>query len=188
MYRLPQVGLLAQKILEKRLNEKGYRQARIVLGLWTHVWRPITFTLCIEYFRVKYEGKQHVEHLMYNLKENFKISSDWTGYRYLGLDLDWHYEGLKIHISMLGYVEDIIPHFHHIKLQKTQYQPCTYAKVDYGENSQYAADTDKSHLLSAAEKKFIQEATVNFLYYSRTVNATILPALGSIATQKSYPT
>ena len=32
MYGLPQAGILAQKILEKRLNTKGYRQSGICPG------------------------------------------------------------------------------------------------------------------------------------------------------------
>ena len=49
MYGLPQSGLLAQQLLEKRLNAEGYNQDTLVPGLWTHTWRPITFTLCVDY-------------------------------------------------------------------------------------------------------------------------------------------
>ena len=47
MYGLPQSGLLSQQLLEKRLNSEGYNQDTLVTGLWTHTWRPITFTLCV---------------------------------------------------------------------------------------------------------------------------------------------
>ncbi len=36
MYGLPQVGILAQELLEKRLNKHGYSQSKAVPGLWTH--------------------------------------------------------------------------------------------------------------------------------------------------------
>ncbi len=36
MYRLPQAGISAQKILEERLNKHGYSQSKAVPGLWTH--------------------------------------------------------------------------------------------------------------------------------------------------------
>jgi hypothetical protein len=36
MYGLPQAGLLANKLLEKRLNKHGYRQSKLVPGLWKH--------------------------------------------------------------------------------------------------------------------------------------------------------
>ena len=56
MYGLPQSGLLAQHLLEKRLNAEGYNQDTLVPGLWTHTWRPITSTLCVDYFEVNYVG------------------------------------------------------------------------------------------------------------------------------------
>ena len=41
MYGLPQAGLLANELLEERLNKAGYHQSKLVPGLWTHKWRPI---------------------------------------------------------------------------------------------------------------------------------------------------
>ncbi len=34
MYGLPQTGLIANELLEKRLNEHGYQQSKLVPGLW----------------------------------------------------------------------------------------------------------------------------------------------------------
>ena len=78
MYELPQSGLLAQKLLEKRLNAEGYIQDIVVPSLWTHSWRPVTFTICVDDFGVKYVGKQYVDHLMTVLSSHYTISSDWT--------------------------------------------------------------------------------------------------------------
>ena len=36
MYCLPQVGILAQELLEQRLNKHGYSQSPITPGLWRH--------------------------------------------------------------------------------------------------------------------------------------------------------
>jgi len=38
MYGLPQVGLLAQQLLEKRLETHGYKQSKIIPGFWKHKW------------------------------------------------------------------------------------------------------------------------------------------------------
>ena len=70
MYGLTQAGLLTQQLIEKLLNAKGYSQSTLVPGLWTHAWRPITFTLCVDDFGVKYVGKQHGDHLMSILSEH----------------------------------------------------------------------------------------------------------------------
>ena len=53
---------------------------------------------------------------------------------------------------------------------------------------QYAKDEDNSPLLSKAEKKFVQEVIGVFLYYARAVDLTMLPALGTPATQQAAPT
>eukprot|EP00804_Cyclotella_cryptica_P019412 CCRYP_006613-RA/>CCRYP_006613-RA protein AED:0.27 eAED:0.27 QI:0/-1/0/1/-1/1/1/0/573 len=56
MYGLPQAGIIAQQLLKKRLAIKGYRQSSITPGFWKHDWRPISFTLCVDDFGVKYVG------------------------------------------------------------------------------------------------------------------------------------
>ena len=188
MYGLPQSGILAQQLLEKRLNKEGYMQSALTPGFWTHASRPISFTLCVDDFGVKYVDKQDVDHLMAVLKENYSISHDWEGKRYLGLDLDWDYEKREVHLSMLQYVVDALKRFHHEAPLKPQHQPYPRVKPVYGAKAQYSADDDDSPLLSKADKTFIQEVTGTFLYYARAVDSTMLAALGSIATQQANPT
>ena len=79
MYGLPQVGLIAQELLEKRLNAKGYRQSKLTPGFWTHDWRPISFALCVDDFGVKYVGKEHAEHLMATINKHYQTSHEWGG-------------------------------------------------------------------------------------------------------------
>ena len=47
------------------------------------------------------------------LRENYKISHDWNGKRYLGLDIDWDYDNRKVHLSMMAYVIDTVTIFRH---------------------------------------------------------------------------
>jgi hypothetical protein len=63
MYGLPQAGLLANELLEQRLNKHGYYQSKLVPGLWIHKSRPIQFTLVVDDFSVKYVDREHAEHL-----------------------------------------------------------------------------------------------------------------------------
>ena len=74
MYGLLQAGILSQQLLGKQLNNKGLSQDNLVPGLWIHSWRPITFTLCVDDFGVKYVGKQHSAYLIAILKEHYIIS------------------------------------------------------------------------------------------------------------------
>ena len=104
MYGLPQAGLLAQQLLERRLQKHGYEQSNIIPGFCTHKWRPIQFSLVVDNFGVKYVGKEHVKHLMNALKEDYEISEDWEGAKCIGLTVDWDYERGEVHLSMPGYV------------------------------------------------------------------------------------
>jgi hypothetical protein len=76
MYGLPQAGLLANKLLKKRLNKHRYRQSKLVPGLWKHNTRPIQFTLVVGDFSIKYVGKEHAQHLKNALKEHYKLTCD----------------------------------------------------------------------------------------------------------------
>jgi len=68
MYGLPQAGLLANKLLKKRLNKHSYRQSKLVLGLWKHDTWPIQFTLVVDNFGVKYVGEEHTQHLKKHIR------------------------------------------------------------------------------------------------------------------------
>jgi hypothetical protein len=92
MYSLPQAGLLANKLLEQRLNRHGYFQSKLAPGLWKHITRPISFTLVVDDFGIKYVGKEHVDHLMSALQEHYEIKAGWTGNRYIGIHLAWDYK------------------------------------------------------------------------------------------------
>ena len=57
MYGLPQAGILANKLLRKRLAPHGYYEIPHTPGLWKHIHWPIKFTLLVDDFVVKYVGK-----------------------------------------------------------------------------------------------------------------------------------
>ncbi len=104
MYCLPQAGIIAQELLTKQLNKAGYRQSKITPGYWRHNWCPISFTLIIDDFGVKYINKDGIEHLMSILKQDYTIDTEWEGTQYLGLTLDWDYnkqaQGASLHAGV----------------------------------------------------------------------------------------
>ena len=57
IYGLPQEGVLANKLLKKRLAPSGYYEIPHTPELWKHVFRPIAFTLVVDDFGVKYVSK-----------------------------------------------------------------------------------------------------------------------------------
>ena len=66
MYGLPQVGILANKLLKKGLVKHGYAKVQHTPGLFQHSFRPVTCTLVVEDFVVKYVGTEHANHLIYH--------------------------------------------------------------------------------------------------------------------------
>jgi hypothetical protein len=123
MYGLPQAGILAQKLLEERLNKHGYMQNKAILGLWTHQSRPISLTLVVNNFGIKYVGQEHAMHLISILKEHYEISEDWKAPKFIGLTLKWDYPGQKVHVSMPRYIDDALDHFKHERPKRKQYSP-----------------------------------------------------------------
>jgi hypothetical protein len=89
MYGLPHAVLLANHILMKRLSPHGYRQTKTTLGLWAHdpPPPPVTFSLVVADFGVKYEGLANANHLINVLEQHFTVSKDWTCGLYCGITL-----------------------------------------------------------------------------------------------------
>ena len=188
MYGLPQSGLLANQLLEKRLNKHGYTQSKYVPGLWKHTWRPIQFTLVVDDFGVKYVGKEHALHLQKVLNLNYKTTNDWTGNRYIGIALDWDYKRRRVHLSMPNYTKKALKQFQHEPPATPQHSPFRAATINYGAKKQYAKQESKAPLLDAKGKKFIQKVCGKFLFYGRAVDSTLLCPISAIASQSATPT
>jgi hypothetical protein len=107
MYGLKQAGLLANQLLQTRLAPFGYYPAQHTPGLWLHKTRSIAFTLVVDYFAVKYVGKQHAEHLRNALLRSYELTTDWTAMVYSGMTLKWDYKNRACSISMPGYVSNV---------------------------------------------------------------------------------
>ena len=188
MYGLPQAGIIAQELLQERLLKAGYRQSKVTPGYWKHDWRPISFTLVVDDFGVKYINETDVNHLIQALKQDYEIEEDWEGTRYLGITLDWDYKKREVHLSMPGYVERALARFGHLIPKIPQHQPHKHTVPTYGATIQYAKDRDVTNLLSKEDKKYIQQVLGTFLYYGRAVDSTMLTALSSIASTQAEPT
>jgi hypothetical protein len=76
MYGLPQAGILANKLLQRNLAKDGYRPTPHKHGLWTHDACPISFSLVVDDFGLKYVDQEHAEHLMACIRKNYNISSN----------------------------------------------------------------------------------------------------------------
>ena len=188
MYGLPQVVLLANQLLEKRLNEHGYHQSKLVPGLWKHKWRPIQCTIVVYDFGVKYDGEEHTFHLKKKLQIHYKVTTDWTGKRYIRITIDWYYVKRQFHLSMPSYVDKALKQFQHSKPTKPQHSPFQNAKIDYGAKKQYATQSSTDPLHNKKGKRFIQQVCRKFLFLGHAVESTLLCPISVIASQSLTPT
>ncbi len=136
-------------------TKQGTPKSKVTPGYWQHSWRPISFSLIVDNFGVKYINKEDVEHLISVLKQEYKIDTDWEGTRYLGLTLDWDYTKREVHLSMPGYIENALVHFGHEPPVKPQMQPYPHTIPTYGMKIQHAKAADTSPPVTKAEEKFI---------------------------------
>jgi hypothetical protein len=104
MWGLPQAGILANKLLKKRLAPHGYFECTHTPGLWRHATRPITFTLVVNDFGVKYTQQEDMDHLIECIKKKYKLTKDWDGNLYCTVRLKWDYKACTLDISMPGYI------------------------------------------------------------------------------------
>ena len=79
MYGLPQAGILANQLLEKRLGQKVYYQCQHTPGLWQQIWRSIIFCLVFNNFGIKVTNKAVMIHLKETLEEHYTVTVDWVG-------------------------------------------------------------------------------------------------------------
>ncbi len=188
MYGLPQSGLIANELLEQRLNKHGYFQSKLVPGLWSHKTRPIWFTLVVDDFGVKYVGEEHALHLKSVIEKYYKASADWTGTRYIGITLDWDYNKRQVHLSMPGYKAKALKQFQHKTPSSPQHSPFHCAPIKYGAKKQYAIEESTAAPLDKKGKKFIQKVCGKFLFLGRAVDPTLLCPISAIAAQAANPT
>jgi hypothetical protein len=99
--------------------------------------RPISLLLVVDDFGVKYVGREHAEHLMTCIKNNYNISSDWNGTAYFSLPLDWDYKNHTFSLSMPGYIKSVIHKYQHPAPARPEHVPHTWNPPMYGANMQF---------------------------------------------------
>jgi len=154
MYGLPEVGVLANKLLKEHLAWHGYFKQPHTPGLWKHASCPVWFNLCVDDFGIKYIGREHFQHLYDALrKETYEIVEDLEGDLYCSIALKWNYAKHHVDLTMVKYVVKQLTKYGHVALLKPQH--CSYLpnSIKYGKDNQAPSPLDDSPLLDDAGKK-----------------------------------
>ena len=129
MYGLPQARKLANDLLRKRLDTKGYYEAFTTPGLWLLKWRPIMFCITVYDFGIKYVGKQNAQHLLSKLQEHYTVTTDWDGEKYSGIDLECEYKSRTYQLTMEDYIRKLLLRYGHPLSRKPQRSPHKHRNI-----------------------------------------------------------
>ena len=88
IYGLKQSGALAKKDLKENLEKQGYFPMNHTPGLFKNESRPINFSAVVDDFGVLYRSKSDAKHLEAALIAHYPITTNWTGDKYIGIDLN----------------------------------------------------------------------------------------------------
>jgi len=187
LYGLPQAGRLSQQRLIRHLETHGYKQATHTPCLFAHIDRPVSFTLIVDDFGIKYTGRQHADHLLATLRLLYPITVNWTGDKYIGYTIKWDRPNRRVHLSMSGYVSKALTRFGIQKPTRPVNAPTRYIPPSYGTRVQ-TPYVDSTSTISQERAHRIQEIVGVFLYLARALDHTHLHAVTRVAALQSRPT
>ena len=164
IYRLPQAGVLSNKLLKKWLAPARYYKIPHTPVLWKDLPRPIAFTLVVDDFGVKYFSKNNADHLVADLKVEYKISEDWMGSLYCGIDLRWEHIKRTLDLGMPGYIRTQLQQYKHKKNTRPQHSPHPVAPRRYGKSAQHPVPPDETPAVRPDSILRVQQILGSILY------------------------
>ena len=132
-------------------------------------------------FGIKYERQEERTQLLDALKTTYKISEDWDGKLYCGLNLERDYYKREVLVSIPNYVATSLHKFQHTTPKRAQYAPHQWTRPNYGATKQLSTTLDTSPPISEEWKSMIPKIVGTFFYFARAVDFIMLPALNTIA-------
>jgi hypothetical protein len=149
VWGLPQAGILANKRLRSKLAPFGYYESVNTPGLWHHELQPLTFTLVVDDFGVKFVNKEDANHLISSISTTYKLTKDWTGNLCCGIMLKWDYDTCTVNISMPGYIKKKLQEYEHVMGNKRQTCPYSPGPKKFGTEAQAPLPPNCSPCLNA---------------------------------------
>lgn len=162
MYGLPQAGKIAHDTRVERLRTAGYFPVQFTEGLWRHGWRPVTFSLVVDDFGIKFVGKEHTKRLLEVLRQWYKVTTDFEGTKYVGITLKWDYKKRTLETSVPGYVKEALHQLQPPTPTKPVHAPAKAKPIQYGAKIQTSKE-DTSKPLNEEGINRIQSAVGKFV-------------------------
>ena len=135
-------------------------------GLWKHVSHPISFTFVVDNFGVKYVNKKNSNHIIAALKGKYKISKDWTGRLYCGINLRWDYTTRTLNLGTPGYIKTQLQQYKHKKPTSPQHSPQPVAPRRYDKIAHHPIPPDETPAAGPNGILRVQQIVGSILYYA----------------------
>jgi hypothetical protein len=152
MYGLPQAGVIAQQLLEECLQMDGYHQSKTTPGLWTHGTHPISFSLVVDDFWVKYVGKENAQHLLDTVQKLTNAHATGKVNATADSPLSGTTRAGKSTSPCRGTSKKASPASNTPHWQSDRTQPYPHVKPNSGVKKQYLQEDDDSPALDKAGK------------------------------------
>ena len=186
MYGHPAAGRIAQTEFKALVKAHDYYEHPDVPCLFLHRTRPTSFTLIVDDLGIKIFSENDLQHLIDTIKTKWDVKVDRTGAKYNGIRLLWDYDKRTLITDIPNYVTEGLA-----KLQlpphKMHATPAPFIAPIYGQE-QTLPDPLADIPATPEEAKLIERIHGVFLYYARTVDFMLKPALLDIATEMHSPT
>ena len=100
------------------------------------MWRPNTFTLVVDYLRIKFEGDIHANHIAKTLKKHYDVTTAWKGELFVGIKLKWDLEKRMLDTHIPTFVSKSLHRNKHPKSTKPQNATEKSVPIQYGVETQ----------------------------------------------------
>ena len=123
---------------------------------------------------------------------DYKITTDWEGTEFAGIDLTWNYRARHANRTcrkyMNGYIAKVLLKYGHPFPKKPQLSPHRHREISYGAKEQLAPEDDTSPPLDSQGTKRVQGIVGALLYFAFAVDNKLLVGLSAIGSRKASAT
>ena len=183
MYGLKEAAVLAYNRLTTFLNTYGYYHVPGTAKFWKHKTKRTAFCLCVDNIGLKYYSKEDLTHFLTAIKNHYDYYIEHQGSNYIGFTLKSNCIEGCVDMLMPRYISKLLARLKHNKPLKLGCSPHEHYPVKLTKKGerQLTNIPDTTPLLDKKQTKNIQSIVGELLYYGRSIDTTILPALNDIS-------
>jgi hypothetical protein len=188
LYGLPQAGKLSYQKLKILLSTHGYNETTTTC-LFKHETLNIMFVLVVDDFGIKYKSVEDVYHLISTLSTIYDMTIDWTGSKFLGMNIEFEGElsERKVSLSMPDYYKNMLAELG-VTHESNVESPLLYTPPSYGSKTSQSEFRDETPVASQSDIDLLQTGIGKLGYIGMAVDHLILPAVSKLASIQTAPT